>query len=268
MILRDLSILQEASRRADVSVTFSVPTIDREVWARTEPGTAPPEQRLRVLKQLLEGGVRASVGMAPILPGISDRPEQLEAVVRAAREAGACGVWANVLYLRPGTREHFLEHLARDWPEELERYERLYAKGAYLKGAEATAIRGTVAELTGSATPCATGAGRDSSRRASRSSSSSRSKGASRAPARARRGAGDRGPARTNASTERLGTTSSTTASTSVAANPIPAAARRRAPVRPASGRARAASRSTRRVRAARAAPPAASPSPRTCCRR
>src|SRR5206468_1061243 len=54
------------SRRAEVSVTFSVPTLDREVWARTEPGTAPPEQRLRVLKRLVEGGVRASVGMAPI----------------------------------------------------------------------------------------------------------------------------------------------------------------------------------------------------------
>ena len=100
-----------------------------------------------MLRRLVEGGVRASVGMAPILPGISDRPEQLEAVVRAAREAGACGVWANVLYLRPGTREHFLEQLARDWPEELERYERLYAKGAYLKGEEAKAIRGTVAGL-------------------------------------------------------------------------------------------------------------------------
>src|SRR6478752_4627876 len=132
MILRDLDVLQEASRRAEVSVTFSVPTLDREVWARTEPGTAPPEQRLRVLKQLVEGGVRASVGMAPILPGISDRPEQLEAVVRAAREAGACGVWANVLYLRPGTREHFLEHLARDWPELVPDYERLYATRAYL----------------------------------------------------------------------------------------------------------------------------------------
>jgi DNA repair photolyase len=147
MILRDLDVLQEASRRADGSVTFSVPTLDREVWARTEPGTAPPEQRLRVLKRLVEAGVRASVGMAPILPGISDRPEQLEAVVRAAREAGACGVWANVLYLRRGTREHFLEHLARDWPEELERYERLYARGAYLRGEEAKAIRATVAEL-------------------------------------------------------------------------------------------------------------------------
>ena len=76
--------------------------------------------------------MKAGVGMAPILPGISDSPEQLEQVVRAAREAGATSVWANVLYLKPGTREHFLEALARDWPEELDRYERLYASRAYL----------------------------------------------------------------------------------------------------------------------------------------
>ena len=121
LIVRDLDVLVEAARRAEVSVTFSVPTVDHDVWRKTEPGTAPPRQRLRALSRLVEAGVRASVGMAPILPGISDRPEQLAEVVRAARDAGACGVWANVLFLRPGTREHFLENLARDWPEELER---------------------------------------------------------------------------------------------------------------------------------------------------
>jgi len=147
MALRDLDVLQEASRRAEVSVTFSVPTLDEEVWRKTEPGTAPPRQRLRVLQRLVEAGIRVGVGMAPILPGLSDRPEQLEAVVRAAREAGATSVWANVLYLKPGTREHFLACLARDWPEELERYERLYAGRAYLRGAEADAVRARVAEL-------------------------------------------------------------------------------------------------------------------------
>jgi len=49
--------------------------------------------------------------------------------VKAARDAGACGIWANLLYLRPGTREHFLDSLARDWPEELDRYARLYENG-------------------------------------------------------------------------------------------------------------------------------------------
>jgi hypothetical protein len=69
-------------------------------------------------------------------------------VVRAARDAGACFVWANVLYLRPGTREHFLENLARDWPEELPRYERLYANGrSYLAKKETQPVRAEVARL-------------------------------------------------------------------------------------------------------------------------
>jgi DNA repair photolyase len=147
MIVRDLGVLQEAAARAEVSVNFSIPTLDREVWRKTEPGTAPPRQRLRALKTLVDAGVRAGVGMAPILPGISDRPEQLAEVIRAAREAGATHLWANVLFLRPGTREHFLEHLARDWPEERERYERLYAGRAYLRGPEAEEPRRRVSEL-------------------------------------------------------------------------------------------------------------------------
>ncbi len=147
LIVRDLDVLQEAARRADVSVTFSVPTLDPEVWRTTEPGTAPPRQRLRALTKLVEAGVRASVGMAPILPGLSDRPEQLAEVVKAARAAGATGIWANVLYLAPGTKEHFLEALARDWPEQLERYEDLYAKGAYLPRATVDPLREQVRGL-------------------------------------------------------------------------------------------------------------------------
>jgi DNA repair photolyase len=147
MIVRDVDVLAEASRRADVSVTFSVPTVDEDVWRTTEPGTAPPRQRLRALKTLVESGVRASVGMAPLLPGLSDHPRSLERVVAAAREAGACGVWANLLYLRPGTREHFLECLARDWPELLPDYERLYARGAYVPRAESEPARAAVRRL-------------------------------------------------------------------------------------------------------------------------
>ena len=101
LVVRDVDVLQEASARADVSVTFSVPTLDEDVWRTTEPGTAPPRQRLRALRELVDAGVKASVGMAPILPGLSDRPEQLAEVVKAAREAGATGIWANLLYLRP-----------------------------------------------------------------------------------------------------------------------------------------------------------------------
>src|ERR1051325_6728689 len=144
MIVRDLDVLVEAARRARVGVTFSIPTLDEDVWRRTEPSTAHPRQRLRAIKALVEAGIDARVGMAPILPGISDRPEQLREVVLAAREAGATGIWANLLFLRPGTREHFLTHLAEDWPELLPQYEELYAKKAYLGAAEAKPVRQTV----------------------------------------------------------------------------------------------------------------------------
>jgi DNA repair photolyase len=147
MIVRDLDVLVEASQRAEVSVTFSIPTLDDEVWKKTEPSTAHPRQRLRALKQLVDAGVNARVGMAPILPGISDRPEQLREVVRAAREVGATGIWANLLFLRPGTREHFLSHLAEDWPEQLPFYEELYAGKAYLGGDVSKPLRQRVSEL-------------------------------------------------------------------------------------------------------------------------
>jgi DNA repair photolyase len=147
LVIRDVDVLSDAARRARVSVTFSVPTLDEEVWRRTEPGTAPPEQRLRALERLVDAGIEAGVAMAPVLPGISDRPEQLAAVVRRASAAGAAHVWAGVLHLRPGTREHFLDHLADDWPELLDGYRRLYRRGAYLPARETLSVRATVARL-------------------------------------------------------------------------------------------------------------------------
>jgi DNA repair photolyase len=148
MIVRDIDVLVEAARRASVSVTFSIPTLDDEVWRKTEPSTAHPRQRLKAVSKLVDAGVKTGVGMAPILPGLSDRPEHLADVVRAARAAGATGIWANLLNLKPGTREHFLEKLALDFPEEVVRYERLYPEGrAYLGRSETEPVRLEVSRL-------------------------------------------------------------------------------------------------------------------------
>jgi DNA repair photolyase len=147
MIVRDVDVLSFASERAEVGVTFSIPTLDPEILRLTEPGTAPPRQRLRALRTLVDAGIDASVGMAPILPGLSDDPAGMAEVVRAARDAGATSIWTNVLYLRPGTREYFLENLARDWPELLPRYERLYADRSFVSKDVLKPVQRRVREL-------------------------------------------------------------------------------------------------------------------------
>ncbi len=147
MVVRDIDVMVALSRRASFSVNFSVPTLDDEIWRRTEPGTAHPRQRLKALERLAAAGIKAGVGMAPILPGLSDQPQLMEEVVKAARAAGAAHVWANLLYLRPGTREHFMESLARHWPELVPSYEALYARGAYLPKAQVELVQKKVRAL-------------------------------------------------------------------------------------------------------------------------
>jgi DNA repair photolyase len=132
MIVRDVDILAALARRAEVHITVSIPTVDEEVWRRTEPGTAHPRQRLRAIEKLAAAGLDVGVGMAPILPGLSDRPDRLEAVVKAAREAGATGLWASMLHLKDGTREHFMAVLGTHWPELVPRYEAAFRSRAYM----------------------------------------------------------------------------------------------------------------------------------------
>jgi len=146
MIVRDVDLLRELSGRTDSTVCFSVPTVDEEVWRRSEPGTPPPRQRLRALKTLVEAGITAGVGMAPVLPGISDSPSQLEATAAAAAAAGATFLWANLVYLKPGTREYFFSFLDREYPHLRPRYDRLFP-GAYAPASVKTALHDQVARL-------------------------------------------------------------------------------------------------------------------------
>ncbi len=132
MIVRDIDVLTALARRADLHITFSIPTVDDGIWRRTEPGTAHPRQRLRAIEKLVAAGIDVGVGMAPILPGLSDTPDRIEAVVKAARAAGATGLWAGMLHLKDGTHQHFMSVLAKHWPELVPRYEAAYRSRVYL----------------------------------------------------------------------------------------------------------------------------------------
>ena len=128
MIVRDAELLAEARRHTGVGVAFSIGTVDERVWRETEPGTPPPHRRLEALRRLTAAGVPCSVLVAPILPGISDSPEQIRDVVSACREAGAISLTPITLHLRRGVREQFMPWLEDARPELVEEYGRLYQR--------------------------------------------------------------------------------------------------------------------------------------------
>ncbi|MGW9436307.1 Rv2578c family radical SAM protein [Streptomyces sp. NPDC055607] len=131
LVLRDLALLTQAARVTEVGVSVSVGFTDRELWRTVEPGAPSPQSRLDVVRALVRNGIDCGVLMAPVVPFLSDRPEQLRATVRAVAEAGASSVTPLVLHLRPGAREWFAEWLGRHHPGLVRRYERMYADGAY-----------------------------------------------------------------------------------------------------------------------------------------
>jgi DNA repair photolyase len=131
LILRDLELLKQAARAAEVGVSVSVGFLDTELWRTVEPGAPAPERRLDVVRAFGEHGIGCGVLMAPVIPFLSDDPAQLRATVRAIAAAGATSVTPLTLHLRPGAREWFMAWLERRHPHLVRRYERLYAGGAY-----------------------------------------------------------------------------------------------------------------------------------------
>ena len=92
-----------------------------------EPGTPPPYKRLEVLRRLSEIGIPCGVFLAPILPGITDTADSIEAVAAAARDHGAASFGSAVLRLAPDVKEHYFSFVAETFPGLLPRYERAYA---------------------------------------------------------------------------------------------------------------------------------------------
>ena len=131
LIVRDLDLLAECARRADVGVAVSIATLDEALARQIEPTVAPPRQRLRAVRALADAGVRVGVAVAPVLPELTDGADSLAAVVRAAAEAGASHVWHNALNLGAITRDAYFAFLAASRPELVERYQRLFRRGRY-----------------------------------------------------------------------------------------------------------------------------------------
>ncbi len=110
-----------------------------------EPRAPRPDLRLEALKKLREAGIRAGVICAPVLPGITDSPKQLEAVVRAAAEAKASYIYANPLFLKPCSAAVFLPFVKEHFPQLVADYDRRFKDRAFLPAA----YRKRISELMG-----------------------------------------------------------------------------------------------------------------------
>jgi DNA repair photolyase len=116
MVVRDADLLAELGRHAGCTVYLSVPSIDDDAWRALEPGTAHPLQRLRAVRTLRDAGVNAGVLMAPVVPGFTTQPAKLEATIKAIADHGAAFMGANLMYLKGGTKDHFMGFLAKEFP--------------------------------------------------------------------------------------------------------------------------------------------------------
>ncbi len=126
LVLRDVDVLQELARKAGVTVCVSVATLDPERARQLEPAVALPRHRLRAVERLSRAGIRTGVLLAPVLPGLTDQAENLEAVVRAAAHHGAHFVAHNVLHLADVTRQAFWSFLQTHHPDLVPLYAQLY----------------------------------------------------------------------------------------------------------------------------------------------
>ncbi len=136
LLLRDLDLLQEIAAVADVSACMSVPTLDEKAWRATEPHTPNPKARLEAVAKLNAAGIPCGVLIAPLMPGVNDAPEQVEAIVDAATEANATYIGGQTLFLRGAVRDIYFDWLREHRPDLIARYEKLYAKGAYVSQAD------------------------------------------------------------------------------------------------------------------------------------
>jgi DNA repair photolyase len=126
LVLRDIDVLQRVVERNTIGVHMTVTTMDADLARITEPRAPRPDLRLEAVRKLNQAGIPAGVNLAPILPGINDKPSELEALVKAAADAGATNIFANSLFLKPCSRAVFLPFIKDRFPDLVPRYEQMY----------------------------------------------------------------------------------------------------------------------------------------------
>ena len=129
LVTRDVDLLVRIARRSRLSVHVSLISVDRELARRIEPRAPTPEARLRGIARLRANGIEVGVNVMPVLPGITDGPEAVDALVRAVKAADASYIGACALRLQRTARDRYLPFIDAEFPELSARYRSTYARG-------------------------------------------------------------------------------------------------------------------------------------------
>jgi len=130
-IVRDIDVLQRIADRSDLAIDITITTLRTRLARMLEPRAPRPDLRLTALKQLTEAGLAVGVSASPLIPGITDREGDLEAVAAAGKEAGAQWFFSGVLFLMPSSAKQFFPFLRAKFPRLVEQYEKWFAKSGY-----------------------------------------------------------------------------------------------------------------------------------------
>jgi DNA repair photolyase len=141
LVVRDIDVLRQIARRNYLTIAITVTTLDAHLARLLEPMAPRPDLRLAAVRELGRAGLRTTISCAPVLPLINDSEAALDDLARAAVEAGASRLWANVLFLKPCAWAVFLPFLEREFPALVRRYRERFENSAYLRGAYPETIR-------------------------------------------------------------------------------------------------------------------------------
>ncbi|PWW62430.1 intein/intein [Actinokineospora spheciospongiae] len=147
LLSRDLPVLAAAAKDVPVGLGVSLALLDEDLQRSLEPGTPSPRARLELVKRITDAGLPCGVFVAPVLPGLTDSVEQLDALLREIAQAGATGVTVLPLHLRPGAREWFAGWLAREHPLLVPLYRRIYGRGSTAASGYRAALAARVGPL-------------------------------------------------------------------------------------------------------------------------
>jgi DNA repair photolyase len=147
LIARDVDVLSRLAERSELTIQISLITVDAPLLRRLELRSPAPGARLHALEKLAQAGLSAGVMIAPILPGITDDVPHLEALIRAAKNAGARFAGTTPLRMYGTVRRRFFPLVAAEFPHLLAKYERAFVTNGEMSPVYVSALKRRVTKL-------------------------------------------------------------------------------------------------------------------------